>query len=72
MLLLNAQTEDEEILLGQAPIMRKFLKKHSKLHLEKFEEFMEMVGIEYEYDNTFLLDRPYYTNTVWEIVETQT
>jgi len=72
MLLLNAQNEDEEILLGQAPVMRKFLKKHSKLHLEKFEEFMEMVGIEYEYDHTFLLDRPYYTNTIWEIVETET
>ncbi len=69
MLLLNPKNEDEEILLEQAPIMRKFLKKHSKLHLERFEEFMEMVGIEYEYDNTFLLDKPYYTNTIWEIVE---
>ena len=72
MLLLNAQNEDEEILLGQAPIMRKFLKKHSKLHLEKFEEFMEMVWVEYEYDNTFLGWRPYYTNTVWEIYEVET
>ncbi len=72
MLLLNAQNEDEEILLGQAPIMRKFLKKHSKLHLEKFEEFMEMVWLEYEYDNTFLWSRPYYTNTVWEMVENET
>ncbi|MCD5380671.1 ATP phosphoribosyltransferase regulatory subunit [Candidatus Gracilibacteria bacterium] len=72
MLLLNPQNEDEEILLGQAPIMRKFLKKHSKLHLEKFEEFMEMVGLEYEYDNTFLGSRPYYTNTVWEMVENET
>lgn len=72
MLLLNPENEDEEILLGQAPVMRKFLKKHSKLHLEKFEEFMEMVWLEYEYDNTFLWSRPYYTNTVWEMVENET
>jgi len=40
---LNAKSEDEEILLEQAPKMKKFLKKHSKLHLAKFEEYMQMV-----------------------------
>jgi histidyl-tRNA synthetase len=40
--LLTPKSEDERVLLEKAPKMRKFLKKHSKLHLEKFEEFMEM------------------------------
>jgi histidyl-tRNA synthetase len=51
---LNAKSEDEEILLGQAPKMKKFLKKHSKLHLAKFEEYMEMTGLEFEWDDTFI------------------
>ena len=66
---LNPKSEDEEILLQQAPKMKKFLKKHWKLHLKKFEEYMEMVGLEYEWDDNFIWDKPYYTNTVWEIVE---
>ena len=66
---LNSKSEDEEILLGQAPKMKKFLKKHSKLHLAKFEEYMEMVWLDFEWDDTFIWDKSYYTNTVWEIVE---
>ncbi len=69
---LNAKSEDEEILLGQAPKMKKFLKKHSKLHLAKFEEYMEMVGLEYEWDDNYVWTKSYYTNTVWEIVEKET
>jgi len=66
---LNAKSEDEEILLVQAPKMKKFLKKHSKLHLAKFEEYMEMVGLDYEWDDNYFGTKPYYTNTVWEIFE---
>ena len=66
---LDAKTEDEEILLGQAPKMKKFLKKHSKLHLAKFEEYMEMVGLDYEWDDNYFGTKSYYTNTVWEIFE---
>jgi len=66
---LNAKSEDEEILLEQAPKMIKFLKKHSKLHLQKFKEYMEMTNLEFEWDDTFIWDKPYYMNTVWEIVE---
>jgi len=66
---LNAKSEDEEILLGQAPKMKKFLKKHSKLHLAKFEEYMKMVGLDYEWDDNYFGTKSYYTNTVWEIFE---
>lgn len=69
---LKPKSEDEEILLAQAPKMKKFLKKHSKLHLKKFEEYMEMVGLDYTWDDNFIWDKPYYTNTVWEIVEKET
>ncbi|MDQ7008854.1 MAG: ATP phosphoribosyltransferase regulatory subunit [Candidatus Gracilibacteria bacterium] len=69
---LNAESEDEEILLEQAPKMKRFLKKHSKLHLAKFEEYMEMIGLKYEWDDTFIGDKAYCTNTVWEIVEKDT
>jgi len=69
---LNPKSDDEEILLGQAPKMKKFLKKHSKLHLKKFEEYMEMVWLDFEWDDTFIWDKSYYTNTVWEIVEKDT
>jgi hypothetical protein len=34
--------------------MKNFLKKHSKLHLKKFEEYMEMTGLEFEWDDTFI------------------
>ena len=69
---LNAKSEDEEILLGKAPKMKAFLKKHSKLHLKKFEEYMEMTGLDFEWDDTYIWDKPYYINTVWEIVEKDT
>lgn len=69
MKLLHANTEDEEILLEQAPKMRKFLKKHSKAHLEKFEEYMELVWINYEYDETLLFENTYYNDIIWEVVE---
>lgn len=69
---LNAKSEDEEILLEQAPKMKSFLKKHSKIHLKKFEEYMEMTGLEFEWDDTFIWDKPYYINTVWEIIEKDT
>ena len=62
---LNAKSEDEEILLEQAPKMKNFLKKHSKLHLKKFEEYMKMTGLEFEWDDTFIGDKPYYINTVF-------
>ena len=32
---------------------------------------MELFNIEYEYVDTFKLKKPYYMNTVWEIVETE-
>ncbi len=69
---LNAKSEDEEILLWQAPKMKNFLKKHSKLHLKKFEEYMEMVWLKYEWDDNYIWTKSYYTNTVWEIVEKDT
>ena len=70
--ILNAKSEDEEILLGQAPKMTKFLKKHSKIHLEKFKDYMEMTNLEFEWDDNYVGDKPYYMNTVWEIVEKDT
>jgi hypothetical protein len=66
---LNSKSEDEEILLGQAPKMSKFLKKHSKIHLQKFKDYMEMTNLEFEWDDLYIGDKPYYMNTVWEIVE---
>ena len=69
---LKAKSEDEEILLQQAPKMIKFLKKHSKNHLAKFKEYMEMTNLDFEWDDTYIGEKPYYINTVWEIVEKET
>jgi len=52
--------------------MTKFLKKHSKIHLAKFKEYMEMTNLEFEWDDNYVGDKPYYMNTVWEIVEKDT
>lgn len=68
----NPKTEDEATLLQQAPKMRKFLKKHSKAHLAKFEEFMEMLGVDYEYSHFLKWNKPYYMNTFWKIIDNET
>jgi histidyl-tRNA synthetase len=48
------------------------LKKDSKIHYEKFMEYLDMLNIPYEINNTLIPEFSYYTNTVWNIRNTIT
>jgi histidyl-tRNA synthetase len=71
-MLLNSSNEDEQILALETPIIRNFLKKDSKIHYEKFMEYLDMLNIPYEINNTLIPEFSYYTNTVWNIRNTIT
>ncbi len=66
MLLLSSEDEDEQIIANQAPSMIKFLKKDSKLHHEKFKEYLDILEIPYKEDHTLVYENDYSTNSIWE------
>ena len=66
MLLLASENEDEQILAWQAPSMIKFLKKDSKAHYAKFKEYLDILNIPYNEDNTLVSKNNYSTNSIWE------
>ena len=66
MSLLWSENEDEKILASQAPSMTKFLKKDSKVHYEKFKEYLDILNIPYAEDHTLITEKSHATNSLWE------
>lgn len=69
---LNAQNEDEQILLGQAPSIIKFLKKDSKEYYTKVKEYLDILKISYQEDHTLVHHFDYYNGFVWQIQNKET
>jgi histidyl-tRNA synthetase len=46
--LLNPKSEDEEILLENAPKITKFLKKDSKKHYTSLKEYLDILEVPYK------------------------
>ncbi len=63
--LFNSEDEDESILAKNSPSITKFLKKDSKNHYIKFKEYLDLLWVPYEEDNTLFLEKNYYSNTMW-------
>jgi histidyl-tRNA synthetase len=70
--LFKINNENEKILAKNAPSIIKFLKKDSKNHYAKFKEYLELLGVPFEEDNTLVLDENYYTSSMWTINNTKT
>ncbi len=68
MMIFNSSDEDEVILNQSAPAMApKFLKKDSKLHYQKFKDYLDLLWISYSEDKTLVWDSSVQTNNLWEI-----
>ena len=65
-LLLVSSEEDEKILADSAHSMIKFLKKDSKLHYEKFKEYLDILKVPYIEDHKVVSRNNYSTNSIWE------
>jgi histidyl-tRNA synthetase len=66
-LVLKAKSEDEIILNSEAPkFTKKFLKKESKAHYEKFRKYLDILKVPYKEDNSLIYRNPYDTNSIWE------
>lgn len=66
-LILKSKDEDEIILNSSIPdFSKKFIKKDSKAHYEKFKEFLDILKIPYVEDKTLFSTRDYVTNSIWE------
>ncbi|PZM86426.1 hypothetical protein DLH72_00930 [Candidatus Gracilibacteria bacterium] len=66
MLILKSRNEDEIILNQNAPkLAQKFLKKDSKTHYQKFKEYLEILNVPFEEDNTLVSGDENQTKSIW-------
>jgi histidyl-tRNA synthetase len=61
-----SEDEDDKILSSQAPDMIKFLKKDSKLHHNKFKEYLELLWIPFSENKSLVWNNDYETHSIWE------
>ncbi len=66
-----SEDEDDRILAGSAPSIIKFLKKDSKKHHETFKMYLDDLWIEYVEDHTLFFSEGFYTNSIWQIDDSE-
>lgn len=66
--ILKPKSEDEKILVENAPKFIKFLKKDSKKYYTQFKEYLDILWVEYIEDNHLVWDYNYANNQVWEFI----
>ena len=65
-MILQSNDEDEKILNQNAPkVAQKFLKKDSKLHYQKFKEYLELLKIPFIEDNNLVSEDQNHVKTIW-------
>ena len=69
--LFHSSDEDDKILAGGAPHMKKFLKKDSKKYYEGFLWYLDSLWIEYREDHTLFFPENYYTWVLWELEDSE-
>ena len=67
--LLNARTEDEEVLLEMAPKITDFLSDESREFFDQTLSYLNSFGIEYTIDPSLVRPLEYYSHTVFEFRE---
>ncbi len=70
--LLRSKDEDEMILAKSSTPITKFLKKDSKKHYAQLKEYLELLEVPFEEDHTLVLEKNYYSNTMWTIDDINT
>ncbi len=63
--------EDDMILASGAPSILKFLKKDSKKHHEDVKMYLSDLEIPFEEDHTLFFSEGFYTNTIWQIEDSE-
>jgi len=72
MRLLTSNDEDLKILSQIAPKMKNCLNEESKKYFETVLEFLEELNIPYEINESFIGDADYYTNTIFQFIDSKT
>lgn len=67
--LLNARTEDEEVLVEMAPKIKDFLSDESREFFDQTLSYLNSFGIEYSIDPALVRPLDYYSHTVFEFRE---
>jgi histidyl-tRNA synthetase len=65
--LLSSNDEDEKILAKSAPSIEKSYKKNSKKDIVKIKDYLEILKIDYIFDNTLFGDYDFNDGVIWEI-----
>ncbi|MBS9775429.1 ATP phosphoribosyltransferase regulatory subunit [Candidatus Gracilibacteria bacterium] len=65
-----ASTDEDDIILNEnAPKMvPKFLKKYSKAHFNSFVEYLDILEIPYEIDNSLVAENSAQTHSIWKFI----
>lgn len=66
-----SKNEDDMILAQSAPSILKFLKKDSKKYHEALKMYLDDLGVPYEEDHTLFFSENFYTNSIWQITNTE-
>lgn len=65
-LILKSENEDEKILNENAPVFtKKFLKKETKAHYQKFKEYLEILEVPFKESNSVVCDDENQTKSIW-------
>lgn len=67
--ILDSKNPDVQELLKVAPKITDFLKKDSKEFYEKVKEYLNILWVPYQEDQTLVRGLDYYSHTVWEFVD---
>ena len=66
--ILDCKVDGDKDIMKKAPKMTDYLNEESKKHFEKFQEYLEAMGIDYKVNSNIVRGLDYYTHTVFEVV----
>ncbi|PIC64612.1 histidine--tRNA ligase [Sporosarcina sp. P13] len=68
--ILDCKVDREHPLMKTAPSLADYLNEESSAYFEKVKHYLELAGIEYEYDPNLVRGLDYYNHTAFEIMST--
>lgn len=66
--ILDCKVDSDKECIKNAPRIIDYLSEESKEHFTKVQEYLDLMGIEYEVNPNIVRGLDYYTNTVFEVV----
>ncbi|ARF16180.1 histidine--tRNA ligase [Sporosarcina ureae] len=68
--ILDCKVDREHPLMKTAPSLADYLNEESSVYFEKVKSYLDIAGIEYEYDPNLVRGLDYYNHTAFEIMST--